>query len=93
VLNDVSEILVLSIGLGVGVAAIIGVLRSLRGWSLKPLIAIRYALTLGTHIVKLKDGDGTGTEDVSGLRLKLDCSAGACNCNMMQQMCAIASCL
>ena len=64
-LNDVSEILVLSIGLGVGVAAIIGVLRSLRGWSLKPLIAIRYALTLGTHIVKLKDGDGTGTEDVS----------------------------
>ena len=42
-LNDVSEILVLSIGLGVGVAAIIGVLRSLRGWSLKPLIAIRYS--------------------------------------------------
>jgi len=57
---------VLSIGLGVGVAAIIGVLRSLRGWSLKPLIAIRYAFTLGTHMIKFKDGDETGTKDVSG---------------------------
>ena len=54
VLNDMSEVLVLSIGLGVGVAAMIGVLRFLRGWSLKPLIAIRYVLTLGTYIVKFK---------------------------------------
>lgn len=43
VLNDLSEVLVLSIGLGVGVAAMIGVLRFLRGWSLKPLIATRFA--------------------------------------------------
>jgi len=41
VLNDMSEVLVLSIGVGVGVAAMIGVLRFLRGWSLKPLIAMR----------------------------------------------------
>ena len=41
VLNDMSEVLVLSIGLGVGVAAIVGVLRFLRGWSLKPLVAMR----------------------------------------------------
>ena len=54
VLNDMSEVLVLSIGLGVGMAAMIGVLRFLRGWSLKPLIAIRYVLTLGTYIVKFK---------------------------------------
>jgi hypothetical protein len=42
VLNDLSEVLVLSIGVGVGVAAMIGVLRFLRGWSLKPLIATRF---------------------------------------------------
>jgi hypothetical protein len=54
VLNDMSEVLVLSIGLGVGVAAMIGVLRFLRGWSLKPLIAMRYVVTLGTYIVKFK---------------------------------------
>jgi hypothetical protein len=40
VLNDYQEILVLSIGIGVGVAAMFGVLRFLRGWSLKPLIVI-----------------------------------------------------
>jgi hypothetical protein len=51
VLNDMSEVLVLSIGLGVGVAAMVGVLRFLRGWSLKPLIAMRYIFMLGTIIV------------------------------------------
>ena len=46
VLNDMSEILVLSIGVGVGVAAMIGVLRFLRGWSLKPLIACSLTPTI-----------------------------------------------
>ena len=46
VLNDMSEILVLSIGMGVGVAAMIGVLRFLRGWSLKPLIACSLTPTI-----------------------------------------------
>ena len=47
VLNDMNEILVLSIGLGVGFAAIFGVLRFLRGWSLKPLIALSMTPTIG----------------------------------------------
>eukprot|EP00197_Chlamydomonas_leiostraca_P002188 CAMPEP_0202858004 /NCGR_PEP_ID=MMETSP1391-20130828/714_1 /ASSEMBLY_ACC=CAM_ASM_000867 /TAXON_ID=1034604 /ORGANISM="Chlamydomonas leiostraca, Strain SAG 11-49" /LENGTH=800 /DNA_ID=CAMNT_0049536869 /DNA_START=238 /DNA_END=2641 /DNA_ORIENTATION=- len=39
VLNDQQEILVLCIGLGVGAAAVLGTLRFVKGWSLKPLIA------------------------------------------------------
>jgi hypothetical protein len=46
VLNDFQEILVLTIGLGVGVAAMFGVLRFLRGWSLKPLIVISMTPTI-----------------------------------------------
>lgn len=37
-LNDYSGALVLSVGAGVGVAAVIGAMRFLYGWSLKPLI-------------------------------------------------------
>ena len=37
-LNQQREMLVLSIGLGVGLAAIIGTLRFVRGWSLKPIM-------------------------------------------------------
>ena len=50
VLNEMSEVLVLSIGLGVGVAAMIGVLRFLRGWSLKPLIAMSLTPTIACAI-------------------------------------------
>ena len=46
VLNDFQEILVLSIGIGVGVAAMFGVLRFLRGWSLKPLIVLSMTPTI-----------------------------------------------
>eukprot|EP00291_Cryptomonas_curvata_P018574 CAMPEP_0172160790 /NCGR_PEP_ID=MMETSP1050-20130122/5756_1 /TAXON_ID=233186 /ORGANISM="Cryptomonas curvata, Strain CCAP979/52" /LENGTH=368 /DNA_ID=CAMNT_0012830597 /DNA_START=86 /DNA_END=1189 /DNA_ORIENTATION=- len=46
VLNDFQEILVLSIGIGVGVAAMFGVLRFLRGWSLKPLIVLSMTPTM-----------------------------------------------
>jgi hypothetical protein len=45
-LNELQEPLIFSIGLGVGVAAILGTLRFVRGWSLKPLIAC----TLGPAI-------------------------------------------
>jgi len=37
-LNDWTEILVLGVGIGVGAAAVLGTLRFLYGWSLKPLI-------------------------------------------------------
>lgn len=37
-LNDWSGTLVLLVGVGVGVAAVLGTIRFLRGWSLKPLI-------------------------------------------------------
>lgn len=37
-LNDWAEILVLGVGIGVGAAAVLGTLRLLYGWSLKPLI-------------------------------------------------------
>ena len=39
-LNQWSNVLVLSVGTGVGLAAVIGTLRFLYGWSLKPLIYI-----------------------------------------------------
>lgn len=39
-LNDYSGALVLSVGVGVGVAAVIGTMRFLYGWGLKPLIYI-----------------------------------------------------
>ncbi|KXZ45044.1 hypothetical protein GPECTOR_59g652 [Gonium pectorale] len=37
-LNEQREMLVLSIGLGVGAAAVVGTLRFIKGWSLKPII-------------------------------------------------------
>jgi len=40
-------VLVISIGLGVGVAAVIGTLRFIHGWSLKPLIAGALLPTIG----------------------------------------------
>ena len=39
-LNEWVELTVLSIGVGVGVAAVLGMLRLIRGWSLKPLVVI-----------------------------------------------------
>lgn len=45
-LNQWTAALVAVIGIGVGVAAVVGTLRFLRGWSLKPLIYIATAPTL-----------------------------------------------
>ncbi|GFR49173.1 hypothetical protein Agub_g11195 [Astrephomene gubernaculifera] len=45
-LNDKRELLVLSIGLGVGAAAVVGTLRFLRGWSLKPIVYVSLVPTV-----------------------------------------------
>ncbi|OIO69261.1 MAG: DUF1538 domain-containing protein [Zetaproteobacteria bacterium CG12_big_fil_rev_8_21_14_0_65_55_1124] len=46
-LNGWSEVLVLVVGLGVGFAAVLGTLRFLNGWSLKPLIYATLVPILG----------------------------------------------
>ena len=49
-MNEQQELMILAIGLGVGVAAIIGTLRFLRNWSLKPLIYATLAPTVGAAV-------------------------------------------
>lgn len=49
-LNDWSGVLVLIVGVGVGIAAILGTLRFLKGWSLKPYI---YATVIPTLLLTL----------------------------------------
>lgn len=46
-LNNRSGTLVLFIGMGVGLAAVLGTLRFLNGWSLKPMVYITLVPTLG----------------------------------------------
>ena len=46
-LNDWSEVLVLGVGIGVGAAAVVGTLRFLYDWSLKPLIYLTLIPTIG----------------------------------------------
>ena len=46
ILNNRSETLVVMVGAGVGLAAVIGTIRFVRGWSLKPLIYIALAPTI-----------------------------------------------
>ncbi|MBF0456111.1 MAG: DUF1538 domain-containing protein [Magnetococcales bacterium] len=46
-LNDWSGVLVLVVGAGVGLAAILGTMRFIRGWSLKPMIYAALAPALG----------------------------------------------
>ena len=46
-LNDWAEILVLVVGIGVGAAAVLGTLRFLYDWSLKPLIYLTLIPTIG----------------------------------------------
>ena len=45
-LNDWSEVLVLGVGIGVGAAAVVGTLRFLYDWSLKPLIYLTLIPTI-----------------------------------------------
>jgi len=49
-LNEWSGALVLGVGIGVGLAAVLGTVRFLRGWSLKPLIYIALVPTIGLTI-------------------------------------------
>jgi len=46
-LNEWSEVLVLVVGIGVGAAAVVGTLRFLYDWSLKPLIYLTLIPTIG----------------------------------------------
>jgi len=46
ILNQYAEVLVLMVGAGVGLAAILGTIRFIYGWSLKPLIYLTLAPTL-----------------------------------------------
>ena len=50
ILNNRSETLVVMVGAGVGLAAVIGTIRFVRGWSLKPLIYLALAPTIGLTI-------------------------------------------
>ena len=50
ILNNRSETLVVMVGAGVGIAAVIGTIRFVRGWSLKPLIYIALAPTIALTI-------------------------------------------
>ena len=49
-LNQWTDILVLSVGAGVGLAAVLGTLRFLQGWSLKPFIYITVVHTLALTV-------------------------------------------
>ena len=70
-LNGWSFYLVSAVGAGVGVAAVIGVLRFLEGWSLKPIVYILLTITLSlTAIVQ------NFTHQTSGvIALAWDCGA------------------
>ena len=69
-LNTWSDALVLVVGVGVGIAAVIGTMRFLYGWSLKPLIYLVLAPTLGLTIYMM------GDEELSSiLGLAWDCGA------------------
>ena len=88
VLNDMSEVLVLSIGLGVGMAAMIGVLRFLRGWSLKPLIAIRYSRSAHA-LSNSKDRDENRQQKISVDDAKNSVAGQMlCNCNVTSLLAA-----
>ena len=58
-LNDRSGATVLLVGLGVGLAAVLGTVRFLRGWSLKPMIFISVTPTLILSIIAFMDPELT----------------------------------
>ena len=69
-LNDWSEVLVLCVGVGVGAAAVIGTLRFLYDWSLKPLI---YLTLIPTVALTLYIGSKPELSKMLGLAW--DCGA------------------
>ena len=58
-LNDRSGATVLRVGLGVGLAAVLGTVRFLRGWSLKPMIFMSVTPTLILSIIAFMDPELT----------------------------------
>lgn len=54
-LNDWAGVLVLVIGLGVGLAAVLGALRFIQGWSLRPLIYLTVIPTLAITFYCMRD--------------------------------------
>ena len=56
-LNDWAEVLVLVVGIGVGAAAVLGTLRFLYDWSLKPLIYITLVPTIALTLFISGDPD------------------------------------
>ncbi len=69
-LNDWAGVLVLMVGAGVGIAAVLGALRFLRGWSLKPMIYMALAPTLLITMYMMND-----PELAAVLGLAWDCGA------------------
>ena len=69
-LNQWSEVLVLFVGTGVGIAAVLGTLRFLYGWSLKPLIYATLAPAMGLTLYIMFDDELSKT-----LGLAWDCGA------------------
>jgi hypothetical protein len=58
-LNDRSGATVFLVGLGVGLAAVLGTVRFLRGWSLKPLIFMSVTPTLILSVIAFMDPELT----------------------------------
>ncbi|PIQ98097.1 MAG: hypothetical protein COV67_00685 [Nitrospinae bacterium CG11_big_fil_rev_8_21_14_0_20_56_8] len=56
-LNAWSDMLVLVVGLGVGLAAVVGTLRFLNGWSLKPLVYATLLPTLALTVYCMADAE------------------------------------
>jgi len=69
-LNQWSGVLVLVVGMGVGLAAVLGTVRFLNGWSLKPFIYLTLAPILGLTAWAMTDEELTKT-----LGLAWDCGA------------------
>ena len=69
-LNEWSGVLVLIVGMGVGLAAVLGTLRFIYGWSLKPFIYVTMIPTLGLTLYIMPDPDL-----VKILGLAWDCGA------------------
>ncbi len=69
-LNRLSDYLVYSIGIGVGLAVVVGMLRFLYGWSLKPLVLILLGIVLPLTFYAFFDSN---LESLTGLAW--DCGA------------------
>ena len=90
-LNDRSGTTVLLVGLGVGLAAVLGTVRFLRGWSPKPLIFITLTPTLILSVIAFFNEDLT---TIVGLALGLWCcdhrSSDSASCSCTRDRCSLS---